>query len=49
VRRIVTRMILGFILLDAVAATIAAGLPSGLAVLALMIPSLLGARRAPMT
>ncbi len=49
VRRIVTRMILGFIVIDAVAATIAAGLPSGLAVLALLAPSLIAARRAPMT
>lgn len=49
VRRIVTRMILGFIVIDAAAATFAAGLPSGLAVLALIIPSLVVARRAPMT
>lgn len=49
VRRLVTRMILGFIVMDAAVATFAAGLPSGLAVLGLIIPSLLGARRAPMT
>lgn len=45
----VKRMILGFIVIDAIAATWAAGWPSGLVVLALLIPSLLGARRAPMT
>jgi 4-hydroxybenzoate polyprenyltransferase len=49
VRRQVKRMILGFIVIDAVAATIAAGWLSGLAVLALLIPSQIAARRAPMT
>jgi 4-hydroxybenzoate polyprenyltransferase len=49
VRNLVTRMIQGFIVLDAVAATLAAGWPSGLAVLALLIPTILIARRAPMT
>jgi 4-hydroxybenzoate polyprenyltransferase len=49
VRNLVTRMIQGFILLDAIAATIAAGWPSGLAVLALLIPTILIARRTPMT
>lgn len=49
VRNLVTRMIQGFIVLDAIAATIAAGWPSGLAVLALLIPTILIARRAPMT
>jgi 4-hydroxybenzoate polyprenyltransferase len=49
IRRTVKRMILGFIVIDAMAATWAAGWASGLAVLALLIPSLIGARRAPMT
>lgn len=49
IRRTVKRMILGFIVIDALAATWAAGWASGLAVLALLIPSVLGARRAPMT
>ncbi len=49
IRTTVKRMILGFIVIDASAATWAAGWPSGLAVLALLIPSLLGSRRAPMT
>lgn len=49
VRNIVTRMIQGFIVIDAAAATLAAGWPSGLAVLALLIPTILLARRAPMT
>jgi 4-hydroxybenzoate polyprenyltransferase len=48
-RALVTKMILGFIVLDACAATVAAGWLSGVAVLALLIPSLLAARRAPMT
>ena len=48
-RALVKRMIVGFIVIDAVAATVAAGWPSGLAVLALVIPSLVAARRAPMT
>jgi 4-hydroxybenzoate polyprenyltransferase len=49
IRSWVKRMIVGFIVLDAIAAALAAGWPSGLAVLALVIPSLLAARRAPMT
>ena len=49
VRNLVTRMIQGFIVLDAIAATLAAGWQSGLAVLALLIPTILIARRAPMT
>jgi 4-hydroxybenzoate polyprenyltransferase len=49
VRRLVTCMILGFIVIDAVAATYAAGWLSGLSVLALLAPSLIAARRAPMT
>ena len=48
-RRLVTRMILGFIVIDAAAATYAAGWHSGLAVLTLLAPSLIAARRAPMT
>jgi hypothetical protein len=42
-------MFQGFIVVDAIAATLAAGWPSGLAVLALLIPTLLLARRIPMT
>ncbi|RIK77270.1 MAG: hypothetical protein DCC67_12905 [Planctomycetota bacterium] len=49
VRNVVTRMIQGFIVIDAIAATIAAGWPSGLAVLALLIPTLALSRWAPMT
>jgi 4-hydroxybenzoate polyprenyltransferase len=49
VRNVVTRMIQGFIVLDALAAGWAAGWPSGLAVLALLIPTVIVARRAPMT
>lgn len=48
-RRAVTLMIQGFIVIDAVAATAAAGWPAGLAVLALLIPTTLAARWAPMT
>jgi 4-hydroxybenzoate polyprenyltransferase len=48
-RRVVKAMILGFIVLDAAAATWAAGWPAGLAVLALLIPTILIARTAPMT
>ncbi|HEX6962239.1 MAG TPA: UbiA family prenyltransferase [Lacipirellula sp.] len=49
VRNVVTRMLQGFIVLDAAAATLAAGWPSGLAVLALLVPTVFIARRAPMT
>ena len=49
VRRLVTRMIQGFIVLDAAAATLAAGWTAGLTVLALLVPTLLVARRTPMT
>lgn len=49
VRRLVTRMIQGFIVIDAAAAGVAAGWQSGLAVLALLVPILLIARRTPMT
>ena len=49
IRRAVKKLIVGFILIDACAATAAAGLPSGLAVLALIAPTLLAARWAPMT
>ena len=45
----VTRLIQGFIVLDAIAATAAAGWQAGLIVLALLIPTLLLARTAPMT
>ena len=49
VRNLVTRMIQGFIVLDALAATLAADWEAGLIVLALLIPTLFIARRAPMT
>lgn len=49
VRRGVKAMLLGFVVIDACAAMAAAGWASGLAVLALLIPTLVGARRAPMT
>jgi 4-hydroxybenzoate polyprenyltransferase len=49
IRRAVKRLIVGFILIDACAATAAAGLPSGWAVLALVAPTLAAARWAPMT
>jgi 4-hydroxybenzoate polyprenyltransferase len=49
VQNLVTRLIQGFIVIDAVAATMAAGWQSGLVVLALLIPTVLFARRAPMT
>lgn len=48
-RTLVKRMIMGFIVLDAAAATLAAGWPSGLAVLALLVPSQLASRWAAMT
>jgi hypothetical protein len=48
-RRLVKSMILGFIVIDAIAVAIAAGWEAGLVVLALLIPTLLLARRAPMT
>jgi 4-hydroxybenzoate polyprenyltransferase len=49
VRNLVTRLLQGFIVIDALAATAAAGWPSGLAVLALLIPTLIIARWADMT
>ncbi len=49
VRHLVTRMLQGFIVIDAIAATAAAGWPSGLAVLSLLIPTLIIARWAAMT
>jgi 4-hydroxybenzoate polyprenyltransferase len=49
VQNLVTRLIQGFIVIDAVAATAASGWQSGLVVLALLIPTILIARRAPMT
>jgi 4-hydroxybenzoate polyprenyltransferase len=49
VRSLVTLMLKGFIVLDAAAATYAAGWQAGLAVLSLLIPTTLAARRAPMT
>jgi 4-hydroxybenzoate polyprenyltransferase len=48
-RRLVKAMILGFIVLDSFAVTYAAGWQAGLTVLALLIPTLLLARAAPMT
>jgi len=49
VRGAVKQLLVGFILIDACGAAAAAGVASGLAVLALVIPTLVGARRAPMT
>jgi len=49
VRNVVTRLIQGFIVIDAAAATLVAGWPSGLAVLALLVPTVIIARWAPMT
>lgn len=49
VRNLVTRMLQGFIVIDAVAATLAAGWTAGLAVLALLLPTVIIARLAPMT
>jgi 4-hydroxybenzoate polyprenyltransferase len=49
VRQLVTRLLQGFIVIDAIAATVAAGWPSGLAVLLLLLPTLFIARWAPMT
>jgi 4-hydroxybenzoate polyprenyltransferase len=49
IRNVVTRMLQGFIVIDAVAATLAAGWIAGLAVLALLIPTLIIARWAAMT
>lgn len=48
-RRLVTRLIQGFIVIDAIAATAAAGWHAGLIVLSLLIPTLLLARKTPMT
>jgi 4-hydroxybenzoate polyprenyltransferase len=48
-RQLVTRMIQGFIVIDAIAAGVAAGWASGLVVLALLAPTLAVARRTPMT
>ena len=49
VRNLVTRLLQGFIVIDAIAATLAAGWAAGLAVLALLIPTLIIARWAAMT
>lgn len=49
VRNLVARMIQGFIVIDAAAATVAAGWASGLAVLALLAPTIVLSRWAPMT
>lgn len=49
IRNLVTRLLQGFIVIDAVAATLAAGWGAGLAVLALLIPTLIIARWAAMT
>lgn len=49
IRNVVTRLLQGFIVIDAVVATLAAGWLAGLAVLALLVPTLTIARRAAMT
>lgn len=49
IRHVVTRLLQGFIVIDAIVATLAAGWLAGLAVLALLIPTLIIARRAAMT
>lgn len=49
IRSVVTRLLQGFIVLDAGAATLAAGWLAGMVVLALLIPTLIIARRAAMT
>jgi 4-hydroxybenzoate polyprenyltransferase len=49
IRAAITRLLVGFILMDACAATAAAGWLSGFAVVLLLAPTLLGARKAPMT
>lgn len=49
VRGVVTWLLRGFIVIDAIAATFAAGWPSGLAVLSLLVPALVASRWAPMT
>ena len=49
IRNVVTPMLQGFIVIDAVAATLAAGWMAGLVVLALLIPTLIIARWAAMT
>jgi 4-hydroxybenzoate polyprenyltransferase len=48
-RRLVTKLIQGFIVIDAIAATAAAGWSAGLIVLALLVPTLRLARTSPMT
>jgi len=49
IRGAVKRLLLGFVLIDACAALAAAGWTAGIAVLLLLLPTLAGARRAPMT
>jgi hypothetical protein len=49
IRGAIKRLLLGFVLIDTSAALAAAGWLSGAAVLALLAPTLLGARKAPMT
>lgn len=49
IRNVVTRMLQGFIVIDAAAATLAAGWTAGLAVLTLLIPTLIISRWAAMT
>lgn len=49
VRNLVTRLLQGFIVIDAIAATLAAGWMAGLTVLALLIPTLIITRWAAMT
>jgi 4-hydroxybenzoate polyprenyltransferase len=49
IRSSVKQLIVGFVLIDACGAAAAAGVGSGVAVLALLLPAIVGARRAPMT
>lgn len=49
IRGAVKKLLIGFVLMDACAATAAAGLLSGVAVLLMLAPTLIAARRAPMT
>jgi hypothetical protein len=49
IRGAIKRLLVGFVLIDACAALAAAGWTAGVAVLVLLAPTLIGARRAPMT
>jgi hypothetical protein len=49
IRAAIKRLLVGFVLIDSCAALAAAGWVSGLAVLLLIAPTLIGAKRAPMT